>query len=169
MPRVRRVRREDGEALRELRLRALLSEPHAFGSNYEAEATAPLDRWDKLAASASTGPSQFIALAELQGRLIGMAGGYEPDDAPEERGIWGTWVAPEARRQGIGVELVEAIRAWSEQAGAKRLTLWVVDSNEPAVTLYRSLGFSETGETQPLPSKPELTEIELAVFLEVDS
>ena len=79
------------------------------------------------------------------------------------------WVAPEARRQGIGVELVGAIRVWSEQAGAKRLTLWVVDSNEPAVTLYRSLGFSETGETQSLPSNHELTEIELAVSVGVDS
>lgn len=168
MPRVRRVRPEDGEALRELRLQALLSDPDAFGSNYEAEATAPSDKWEKLAVSASTGQSQFIAVAESHGRLVGMAGAYQPDDAPDVRGLWGMWVSPEARRQGIGVELVEAVKAWSEGSGARRLVLWVVDSNKPAVTLYRSFGFRETGETQPLPSNTELTEIELAMWLGVE-
>lgn len=79
-----------------------------------------------------------------------MAGGYQPD-APNERGIWGMWVEPESRGQGIGANLFTAVKAWAEQAKAERLTLWVVDSNTPAVSLYRTLGFVDTGGTQLLP------------------
>lgn len=74
-------------------------------------------------------------------------------------------MASEWRRQGIGVDLVGAVREWSEQVGAERLILWVVDTNTPAVTLYGRCGFTETGETQPLRSNDTLTEIKLAMPL----
>lgn len=98
-----------------------------------------------------------------------MTGGYQPDEAPDERGVWGMWVAPEARRRGIGRDLMVAVQNWSEQVGAVRMVLWVVETNEPAVTLYRSLGFSETGETQALPSDDSLVEIKLALDLRISA
>lgn len=169
MSRVRRVRPEDGPALREIRLNALRSDPQAFGSTHEAEVGAPSGDWSKLAAVSSEGPSRFIAVAEFDGRLVGIAGGYRPDESPDERGIWGMWVAPEARRRGVGRDLVRAVRGWAEHSGAVRLILWVVETNEPAVALYRSMGFTETGETQLLPSDETLVEIQLALQLTFDA
>lgn len=169
MSRVRRVRPDEGPALREIRLNALRCDPQAFGSTYEAEEGVPSADWSRLAAVSSEGSSRFIAVAELDGRLVGIAGGYQPDESPDERGIWGMWVVPEARRLGIGRDLVRAVRGWSKHSGAVRLILWVVETNEPAVALYRSMGFTETGETQLLPSDETLVEIQLALQLTFDA
>ncbi len=169
MSNVRRVRPHDEMALRDIRLRALKSDPHAFGSTFQAEAGAPPVNWSRLARLSSVGSERFIALAEIDERVVGMTGGYQPDEAPDERGVWGMWVAPEARRRGIGRDLMVAVQNWSEQVGAVRMVLWVVETNEPAVTLYRSLGFSETGETQALPSDDSLVEIKLALDLRISA
>lgn len=162
---VRRVRPDDAASLRELRLKALQSDPDAFGSSYEVEMGQPADKWVNRAGSASTGSTQFIAVADEDGRLIGMAGGYEPDDAPADRELWGMWVAPEWRGRGIGADLVRSVVDWAAAAGAERLTLWVVTTNTPAPSLYRAAGFAGTGKAQPLPSNPDLSEIELSLSL----
>lgn len=128
---VRRVRPDDAASLRELRLKALQSDPDAFGSSYEVEMGQPADKWVNRAGSASTGSTQFIAVADEDGRLIGMAGGYEPDDAPADGELWGMWVAPEWRGRGIGADLVRSVVDWATAAGAERLTLWVVTTNTP--------------------------------------
>ena len=55
-------------------------------------------------------------------------------------------VDPEFRRRGIGrmliSELIERLRA----AGSHCLTLEVRSSNEPAIALYRTLGFAQIGK-----------------------
>jgi ribosomal protein S18 acetylase RimI-like enzyme len=38
------------------------------------------------------------------------------------------------------------------------VVLWVADHNRAAWTLYEQIGFRPTGERQPLPSNPTLTE-----------
>jgi ribosomal protein S18 acetylase RimI-like enzyme len=68
------------------------------------------------------------------------------------------WVAPERRRAGLGRALVERVTSWAADHGADTVELWVTDTNGPARALYRSMGFDETGERQPLPSDPTLLE-----------
>jgi GNAT superfamily N-acetyltransferase len=53
-------------------------------------------------------------------------------------------VLPEHRRRGHGRLLMEAAVANAGQRGFRRLLLEVIESNEPAVTLYRTLGFEIT-------------------------
>lgn len=165
MPEIRRIRPGDGDRLRTLRLAALQSDPTAFGSTFEREYEYPSEAWETRASSSSTGPKQFIAVAEADHEFVGMAGGYSPDDAPNERGLWGMWVAPEWRRQQVGIGLLEEVRKWAVLADADCLTLWVVRSNTAAVTLYENFGFTDTGERQPLPSDPSLVEVELSLRL----
>jgi len=50
-------------------------------------------------------------------------------------------VEPEARRLGIGRRLMEEAEAFARLHGAERITLQVTATNEPAVALYRSLGY----------------------------
>jgi GNAT superfamily N-acetyltransferase len=71
------------------------------------------------------------------------------------------FVEPEARGREVGATLVQSIAAWARGRGATQLHLWVTTTNEPALRLYRRVGFRPTGSTQPLDHTPSLQEIEM--------
>ena len=54
-------------------------------------------------------------------------------------------VAPAYRRQGLGRRLVEALCDALREKGSERLLLEVRRSNEAALALYASLGFTQIG------------------------
>jgi ribosomal-protein-alanine N-acetyltransferase len=54
-------------------------------------------------------------------------------------------VHPDYRRKGIGKQLVEALVASLKDNGVYSLTLEVRASNEPAISLYDQLGFTQVG------------------------
>jgi len=47
------------------------------------------------------------------------------------------------RNQGLGRSAVSALMRWAEEAGASQACLQVVADNAPAISLYRSLGFTQ--------------------------
>ena len=56
----------------------------------------------------------------------------------------------------------------SRRARARNATsvdLWVTETNKPARLLYERLGFTLTGERQPLPSNPDLAEVAMTYRL----
>jgi ribosomal protein S18 acetylase RimI-like enzyme len=65
-----------------------------------------------------------------------------------------------SRRSGGGVAraLIDRPVRWADQRQACEVVLWVADHNRAAWTLYEQIGFHPTGERQPLPSNPTLTE-----------
>lgn len=162
---VRRIRPGDGALLREVRLRALDSDPDAFGSTYEREISRTEDEWEKRVESSAVGPDNFIVVGELDHGFVAMAGAFSRPETPSVRNLYGMWVAPEARGSGVGERLVGEIVGWSEEVGAGELRLWVVESNLAAVRLYEKAGFTPTGETQALPSNPELVEMRMRITL----
>ena len=155
---IRRVRPGDAEALRTIRLQALLSDPGAFDSGHERESQLPTAEWDRRVTEASTGDQQNLFVVDTPAGFIGMAGAYTPGDTASVRRLYGMWVAPEARGAGIGAQLIEAIISWSLGVGADAVQLWVVDDNVAARRLYERAGFVDTGVSQPLPSNPTVTE-----------
>jgi ribosomal protein S18 acetylase RimI-like enzyme len=44
---------------------------------------------------------------------------------------------------------VDAVLAWARMRGVRVVRLMVTCNNEPAIGLYRSLGFALTGQTKP--------------------
>ncbi len=159
---LRRITLEDASRLRDVRLAALQDSPQAFASTYDLEAARPLVEWERRTSAAAVGGDQTIVLADdEQGRAVGMVGGFRPDPESGDRQLYGLWVDPSRRATGLGSELVEAISSWAGEVGARRLMLWVTETNLPAVALYERLGFERTGVRQLLPSDPSLTEIEL--------
>jgi [ribosomal protein S18]-alanine N-acetyltransferase len=54
-------------------------------------------------------------------------------------------VRPEARRQGIGCRLLQAVMTESTRRGCRRLYLEVAVDNLPARTLYAAAGLSQIG------------------------
>ena len=60
----------------------------------------------------------------------------QPDDGGVE--LMSMWVAADARRRGIGGQLIDAVIAW---AGNMPVHLRVMDGNQAAVLAYESKGF----------------------------
>jgi RimJ/RimL family protein N-acetyltransferase len=57
----------------------------------------------------------------------------------------GLMVAAGARRRGIGSALMEEAIKWARGIGVDKLELTVFPHNDPAIALYRKLGFREEG------------------------
>ncbi|WP_140403900.1 MULTISPECIES: GNAT family N-acetyltransferase [unclassified Nocardioides] len=57
-------------------------------------------------------------------------------------GFRGIEVAPEHRRQGLGLAVLAALLEWGAERGATTTYLQVLGDNEPALALYERLGFT---------------------------
>ncbi len=161
---IRRINPDDAHLLKEVRIKALEKDPDAFGSTYDEALLRSDEDWADRARRGSNGTDEYIVLALNGDRPVGMAGGFT-DDAPDDRILWGMWVSPEVRSQGIGRRLVESVVDWATDAGASAIRLWVVTTNSAARSLYRGAGFVETDLIQPLPSNPALDEVEMVLEL----
>ncbi|ARP51040.1 MULTISPECIES: ribosomal protein S18-alanine N-acetyltransferase [Caproicibacterium] len=64
-------------------------------------------------------------------------------------------VLPSARRQGVGRRLVQTLLSYAESQNGAFVTLEVRESNLPALTLYRSLGFLPVGRRPHFYTHPE--------------
>jgi GNAT superfamily N-acetyltransferase len=160
---VRQARAADWESLRELRLRALADAPDAFASTLETEAAFPEQVWRQRAEG---GAASVNFIASEDGAGIGLAAIFAEADAPGRMHLVGMWVDPRHRRRGVAHALVEQAVRWAEERRASEVILWVVDHNIPARRLYERVGFRPTGEGQPLPSNPALTESLFRISLE---
>ena len=84
----------------------------------------------------------FLAAEDDAGELFGYAGMHV---VCGEGYIDNVAVCPEARRRGVGRLLVQSLVQWLREHEGVFLTLEVRPSNEPAISLYGSLGFEEVG------------------------
>jgi GNAT superfamily N-acetyltransferase len=138
---VRRLAPADGETLRTIRLEALRSDPDAFGSTLEREESRSDDDWRAWLGRGAT----FVA--ETDDGPVGLIVAI-PHDDPTTVGIYAMFVSSRARRGGVGRALVEAAIEWATGRDAERVTLMVIDGNEPASKLYESCGFTYSGESE---------------------
>jgi ribosomal protein S18 acetylase RimI-like enzyme len=136
-------------------LRALADAPDAFASTLEKETALPEQVWRQRAKG---GPASVSFIAWEGGDGIGLAAIFAVDDAPERMHLVGMWVDPRHRRRGVARALVERAVRWAEQRQAREVILWVADHNTAARMLYERVGFRPTGQRQPLPSNPILSE-----------
>jgi GNAT superfamily N-acetyltransferase len=145
----------DGPALREVRLRALEEAPGAFESALDAERGLPAAYWESFADV--TGSVTF--LAEHDGAVIGMAGGYLHPSNPRIASLVAMWVAPEARGTGAARALADTVAAWALEQGARSLDLCVVEDNAAALAFYRAAGFAPTGQERFMGRDPSVREL----------
>jgi ribosomal protein S18 acetylase RimI-like enzyme len=137
--------------VRTVRLRALKDAPNAFASSYERESRFTDDVWTQRLTS---GSATFIA--QTNGSTIGICTGLPSDNGAVE--LVGMWVDPAARGSGVGWQLGQTLVTWAAAQGADRVHLWVTGTNARATRFYTKLGFTLTGEQQPLPSDPGVPE-----------
>jgi len=91
----------------------------------------------------------------MDGSDVGMVRGAPDDDDAQAAWLISMWVAPDARRSGIGGRLIDAVVAWARELGATRVFLDVADRNAPAIALYQSKGFRPTGQSNAMPPPRE--------------
>ena len=126
---LRDVRKEDAEAI------AKLITEFTHLPTTAAEVTQRLDR--------SQGVEHPI-LAELHGKVVGFASlrlvPYLGENAPYAE-ISELFVSADYRRLGVARALMAALEEQARAAGASSITVLTAADNDPALTLYRAMGF----------------------------
>ena len=145
---IRRLTPDDWAAYREIRLAALAESPEAFGSTLEREQQFTEEIWRSRLTTAAT------FAAERDDDLIGIAAGL-PTAIAGSAILISMWIAPDARRRGIGEALVLRIISWAQVEGFSRLELEVTTGNSTAERLYERCGFTRNGETMSINTEQE--------------
>lgn len=142
---VRKLTPEDAPVFQALRLSGLRECPTAFASSYEEECDRSLASIaDRLVARDDRAVLGAFAEEELVG-LIGVKR-EEPRKLSHKAYLWGMYVSPANRKQGVGRQLVaEALSLARSQLDVRQVTLGVNARNEPAIALYEHMGFKPFG------------------------
>ncbi len=145
---LRRIHAEEWQAYREIRLEALRTDPLAFGSTFEREAAFPSETWQERVRNGALADRRATFVAEGgPGRFAGIATVIPKDEGFE---VVAMWVRPRLRGRGLGGRLLDAAIAWVESSfPTARIVLGVNPSQDAAVRLYQSRGFSFTGVDEP--------------------
>lgn len=137
---IRQLTAEDATLYKALRLEALRNHPEAFGSDYEAEKDRPVERYATRLESEQSSTIGAFREGELVGVVTIVC--LEPIKMKHRANLFAMYVTPHARKQQIGRRLVqEALQRLKQHPVIEQIHLSVVQTNEAAKALYRSLGF----------------------------
>jgi ribosomal protein S18 acetylase RimI-like enzyme len=153
MPQIKLLVPGEWPLLRDMRLAALRESPHAFLATYDNEKAFDEPRW-----RAEFARGDWIMC--LQGdEPTGIVGCTREADMPtDECYLEYLWVAPEWRNKGVARTMVTDVLDYLRKSGMRRAYLWVLDGNDAAVRLYKSVGFVSSNNRQPLEERPGRTE-----------
>jgi ribosomal protein S18 acetylase RimI-like enzyme len=90
-----------------------------------------------------------------------MVAAYRDEDDRRLFHVVAMWVAPEARRVGIGRLLLGEIEAWIRACGGTSVQLFVTDAASAARQLYVSAGYERDGVQVESRHTPGLVEVSL--------
>jgi ribosomal protein S18 acetylase RimI-like enzyme len=124
-----------------------------FLSTYDREKSYSENQWR---AEFIRGDWNIGLVKEMPVSLLGVT--HEFNAPALERYLEYLWVAPECRRSGIARSVLTAVLGRLRHSGIRTVFLWVLDGNELAMHLYKTVGFSSTNHRQPLPAHPARSE-----------
>ena len=143
---IRVLDESDAPIYQELRLNALKTNPEAFGSTYEREKQFSLDM---VAERIKPSIDKFVLGSfNNSGSLVGTATFVRESNIKiaHKGNIYGMYIAPEYRGQGLGKALMrELLKKASQLEGLEQINLTVVSNNQSAKKLYESVGFEVYG------------------------
>ena len=136
---------DDVDAFRSLRLSGIQESPGVAWASYDEESALTIEQMrQRLVAT----PYQMLCGVFGGERLVAISGfKREAMSQIAHRGnIWGLYVAPEARGQGVASKLLEGLLAQVHSIPELvQVTLVVSSDNEAAKALYAKFGFVKTG------------------------
>ncbi len=133
---------ERWEEARELRLKALQTDPSAFGSAFEEEQNMPKEEWQRRMKSA------IFALDSDCNKPVGTITFVFGDHVKSKHiaKIFAVYVDPAYRGRGIGSQLFrKALEAIQKNKEILKIQLMVNSEQQAAVALYKSMGFETVG------------------------
>jgi ribosomal protein S18 acetylase RimI-like enzyme len=136
---IRRLKTDDWQTTRELRLAALFDAPEAFGGSYAMAAQRDEAAWRDW----PSGGAVFAAFHDE--KPVGMVAGCVPDLLDGEAELISMWVDPQARGMRIAARLIDAVADWAKARGGNRLYLEVRPDNVSARRSYERHGFVAAG------------------------
>jgi len=138
---VKHLTLSNAKAYQKCRLDALRLEPEAFAADFNIRKERPLSHFEQRV---NYKANYFIMGAFVEDELVGTVG-FNAETIPKlkHRGnIWGVFVYPDSRKQGIAKALFESTLKNVEQLPEiKQIHLGVAEHNIPALRLYESFGF----------------------------
>ncbi|WP_230199431.1 GNAT family N-acetyltransferase [Bacillus ndiopicus] len=136
----------NAQLYQKIRLSALKINPEAFGSTYEREVEFSLEF---IAERLRPSPDKFVLGAiNDSDSLVGVVTFMRDSNLKTNHkgNVFGMYVAPEYRGQGIGKLLMANLVNMAKKCdGLEQINLTVVSENSSAKTLYKSLGFEVYG------------------------
>jgi ribosomal protein S18 acetylase RimI-like enzyme len=145
---VRFAEADDFPAWWEARKDALRDHPEAFGASYADALATPDETARERFHQGISGENAIILAIDDSRGVAGMAGFYRnagPKTA-HTAGIWGVYVRPEARGQGVADALMDALIAHARTLpGVLQIGLSVASINASAFRLYERHGFRRWG------------------------
>jgi ribosomal protein S18 acetylase RimI-like enzyme len=161
---IRALRPEDAARYHPLRVRAVAEHPEAFLVSVDEERQTPIAEVQaRIGAQLADGTG--LVLGAFRGEaLVGFVGLVRHTSAKirHRAFVWGTYVAPEHRRRGLGRALMEGLLdAARAMRGVARVELSVLSDARAALDLYESLGFEAWGV------EPDAVRVGDARYLEV--
>ena len=92
-------------------------------------------------------PNAAVFVAEAPTGVVGrMSIARDGNPVSHHVAELGLMVAAGERRSGVGTALMEEAVKWARASGVTKVELHVFPHNEPAIALYRKLGFVEEGQ-----------------------
>lgn len=149
----------DVPVVRPLRLRALQTDPSSFGSTYAREAAFEHGVWAERVARGARGDDAATLIAFRDGRGVGLVSGFRDEHDAHVFDVVGMWVAPDARGEGIGRRLLDAIEGWIASCGGTEVRLSVTNAATAARALYAGAGYEPDGRDERSRHTPGLVEI----------
>lgn len=153
---VRRIRSDEWERIKAIRLAALAESPTAFITTVGEALEHPDEFWIERATSGAAGDTQVTVLAVQGRRTVGMAIGLRRSKPPlDVVPVVSVFVEPAVRRLGVGGELMDGVEQWATSLGAATSSLWVVEENVRAQQFYEARGYTATVDRQKIRVPPE--------------
>ena len=145
-----------------IRCGALAEAPFAYSSTLDDALKRSDEDWQQLTRQYASDPNSITYFA-FEGEVPCGISACVVDGSEAEMFV--VWVDPAYRRKGIGSQLIEFARTWSELQGARKLKVGVFDDNPGALAFYRSAGFKDLGLIKPELSSEDRTVVLLTMNL----
>ncbi|MBK9152907.1 MAG: GNAT family N-acetyltransferase [Chloracidobacterium sp.] len=144
---IRKLEEDDWEIFRQVRLKALATDPLVFGSNYDREADQPVVQWQESLGDEAV--AIFVLFARTLPMGITGVSVYRDDPSNRTAILWGSWLEPEIRGKGLSKMFYKARINWArEHPTVARLIISHRASNLASRSANQKFGFSLTHVTE---------------------
>lgn len=142
---IRRLGADDAAAFSALRREVTRENPVPMGLTFEEELTRTLDGFrGQLSSPLPNAVFGSFVESELAATAAVSRVGQFPS-SHHKMVMWGVFTSPRLRRRGLSRQVVDTALQHAFDNGVNRVNLQVYVPNEPAITLYKAIGFVEYG------------------------